>query len=58
MKLTYEAVLQDPKIVERIMIDARRERARAMHRMLIEPVTRLFTSHAAHQRHVRPASVA
>jgi hypothetical protein len=47
MKLTYEAILQDPKIVERIMIDARRERARTMHRMLIEPITRLFTTHAA-----------
>jgi hypothetical protein len=47
MRLTYEAILQDPRIVERIMLGARRERARAMHRMLIEPITRLFTAHAA-----------
>lgn len=47
MKLTYEAILDDPKILERIVLDARRERARAMHRMLIEPIARLFTAHAA-----------
>ena len=46
MKTTYQAILEDPKILERIMLDARRERSRAMHRMLIEPITRLFTAHA------------
>jgi hypothetical protein len=47
MKLTYEAILDDPKILERILADARRERASAMHEALVEPVKRLFTAHAA-----------
>ena len=47
MQLTYEAVLNDPKILERIVLDARRERARTMYRMLVQPITRLFAAHAA-----------
>ena len=47
MKLTYEALLDDPKILERILADARRERARAMHDIVIEPIKRLFRVHAA-----------
>ena len=47
MKLTYEALLDDPKILERIRADARRERARAMHEIVVEPIKRLFSVHAA-----------
>ena len=47
MKLTYEALLDDPRIVERILADARRERAKAVHDLVIEPIKRLFTVHAA-----------
>ena len=47
MKVTYEAILKDPSILERIHEDARRERAAAMRRLVGEPVKRLFGSHPA-----------
>jgi hypothetical protein len=47
MKLTYEAILNDPSLLERARIDAHRERAETMHRLLVEPIKRLFADHAA-----------
>jgi len=47
MKLTYEAILNDHSLLERVMIDAHRERAETMHRLLVEPIKRLFADHAA-----------
>jgi hypothetical protein len=47
MKLTYEAIVNDPGLFERVRIDAHRERAEAMHRLLVEPIKRLFADHAA-----------
>jgi hypothetical protein len=47
MKLTYQAILNDPSLLERIRTDAHRERAETMHRLLVEPVKRLLTDHAA-----------
>jgi len=47
MKLTYEAILNDPGLFERVRIDAHRERAETMHRLLVEPIKRLFADHAA-----------
>jgi hypothetical protein len=43
MKLTYEAILKDPSILERIHEDARRERAAAMRRLVVEPIKRIFS---------------
>jgi hypothetical protein len=47
MKLTYEAILKDPSLLEQAHIEARRERARAMNRLIVQPIKRLFTDHAA-----------
>ena len=47
MKLTYEALLNDPTLVDRIVAEARRERARAVHDLIVRPITRLVTDHAA-----------
>jgi hypothetical protein len=47
MKLTYEAILNDPSLLERIEKQARRERAQAMRRFLVEPLKRVFAGHAA-----------
>jgi len=47
MKLTYEALLNDPTLLERIEAEARRERARAIHDLIVDPVKRLLTDHAA-----------
>ena len=47
MKLTYEAILNDPSLLDRLEKQAHRERAEAMHRLLVEPIKRLFADHAA-----------
>jgi hypothetical protein len=46
MKLTYEAILNDPSLLERIERQARRERAQAVRETVVEPIKRLFTEHA------------
>jgi hypothetical protein len=46
MKLTYEAILNDPSLLERIERQAHRERASAVHELIVLPITRLFTDHA------------
>ena len=43
MKLTYDAILNDPGLLHRTLADARRERAEAMHRLIIVPIRALFT---------------
>ena len=47
MKLTYEALLNNPSLVDRLVAEARRERAKAVHDMIVLPITRLVTDHAA-----------
>jgi hypothetical protein len=46
MRLTYEAILNDPSLLERVRVDAQRERAEAMHRLIVQPVKQLFAGHA------------
>jgi hypothetical protein len=45
MKLTYEAILNDPSLLDRIEKQAHRERAEAVHRILLSFKT-FLTSHA------------
>jgi hypothetical protein len=47
MKLTYQAILDDPRLLDRVLAAARRERALAVHRLIISPIKALFTHHAA-----------
>jgi hypothetical protein len=47
MKLTYEAILNDPSLLEQIEKQAHRERAHAVHQVIVEPIKRLFADHAA-----------
>jgi hypothetical protein len=47
MKLTYEALLDDPSLLELIEKQARRERADAVNRLIIEPIKVALASHAA-----------
>ena len=54
MKITYEAILDDPKTLERIMAEARRERSQAVARTLaalFRPVRQLHAArpHLARQ---------
>lgn len=49
MKLTYEAILNDPRLLERILVEARHERALAVHRLIIAPLKAFFT-----RRHAPP----
>ena len=46
MKLTYEALLNDPTILDRMRADAHRDRADAVHRLIVEPIKTLFAGHA------------
>lgn len=44
MKVTYQDVLDNPSLLERLQADARRERSQAVHRLLIAPLTSLVSS--------------
>ena len=47
MRYTYEDLLNDPSLYARIRNDARRERAEAVDRLIVQPIRNLFASHAA-----------
>jgi hypothetical protein len=55
MKLTYEALLNDPSLLDRIEKQAHRERAEAIHHLIVSPLSArlarrfkaFLTSHAA-----------
>ena len=47
MRYTYEDLLNDPSVYERIRSEARRERAAAVNRLIIQPIKNFFASHAA-----------
>ena len=47
MKLTYEVILNDATLIDRLHADARRERAEAVRRLIVEPIKTFFAAHAA-----------
>jgi hypothetical protein len=47
MKLTYEAILNDPRLLERLEAQARRERARAVRQLVVAPLKHFFADPAA-----------
>jgi hypothetical protein len=56
--VTFESLTRNPELVRALMEQARRERAAAVHRLIIEPIKRLFSGRAAGPRYghrVRPA---
>ena len=55
--LTFEAVTRNPALIEALLAQAHRERAEAMHRLLILPIKRLLSRPAArpHLGHPRKA---
>ena len=44
MNLTYQAILNNPGVLERVLADARRERSQTVHRLLIAPLLSLVSS--------------
>lgn len=50
--LTFEAVTRNPALIEALMAQAHRERAEAMHRLIVLPIKRLLAKPAAHRRNV------
>jgi hypothetical protein len=42
--LTFEAVTKNPELLRTLMAQARRERAQAMHRLIVEPIKSFFKS--------------
>ena len=41
--LTFEALTRNPEIIRALMKQARRERAEAVHRLIVEPIKSLFS---------------
>jgi hypothetical protein len=41
--LTYEAITKNPELIHALSLQARRERARTVHRLIIEPIRQFFT---------------
>ena len=41
--LTFEAVTRNPELIRALMTEAHRERARDVHRLIIEPIKSLLT---------------
>ena len=52
MKLTYEAILNDPRLLEQIERQARRERAAAVRQLIVEPIKHLFDADHAARSHL------
>jgi hypothetical protein len=46
--LTFEAVTRDPELMQRLIRQARRERAEALYRFIVEPIKSLFTRARRH----------
>jgi hypothetical protein len=40
--ITYEALCRNPELLQALLRQARRERAEAVHRLIIEPIKSLF----------------
>jgi hypothetical protein len=40
--ITYEAVQRNPELLQALLRQARRERAEAVHRLIVEPIKSLF----------------
>ena len=53
MKLTYEAILEDPRLLERTLIAARRERAKAIAGLVSGAFRRLFRESTSSGRFAR-----
>ena len=41
--LTFEAITRNPELIRALMTQAHRERAHAVHRLIVEPIKSLFT---------------
>jgi len=46
--LTFEAVIRNPELMQALIRQARRERAEAVYRFIVEAVKSLFTLSARH----------
>jgi hypothetical protein len=55
--LTFEALTRNPEIVRALMRQAHRERAEAVHRLIVEPIKSLFSlgNHHASRAHLAAA---
>jgi hypothetical protein len=47
--LTFEAVTRNPELIRAVMTQAHRERAEAVHRLIIEPVRSFFARLLQHR---------
>jgi hypothetical protein len=48
--ITFESLARNPDLVRALMAQARRERAEAFHRLVVLPIKRLLSGHAAGAR--------
>ena len=47
MRITYEDILSDTTLLDRIRANARLERAKAVHALIVQPIKTFFAAHAA-----------
>lgn len=55
--LTFEAITRNPELIRALMTQAHRERAQAVHRLIVGPIKSLFTpgDHHASRPHLAAA---
>ena len=53
MRITYEDLLNDTTLLDRIRANARHERAVVVHRLIVEPIKTFFAAHAARPHFAR-----
>ena len=55
--ITYEALRRNPELLDTLRRQAHRERAQTVHRLIITPIKRLFSSNAARAHLAHPRKV-
>ena len=55
MRINYEDLMNEPSLLHRLREQAHRERAKAVHRLIVAPIARLFAGHAARPQVARMA---
>jgi len=55
--LTFDAVTRDPELMQALIREAHRERAKAVYRLIVEPIKSLFSlgDHHASRTHLAAA---
>jgi hypothetical protein len=56
--ITYEGLLRNPELLATLQLQARRERAHHIQRLIVAPLLRFFTAHAGRPPIAAPGKTA